>query len=263
MGNPPASASWVVGLQASVTTSGIEALECNGKVFFWVIWKPEGLLLCEELVLGGRTSRSQRPPYSKIINPSIIAEMLDLCWLWEKKWWALWFQLRRRLGRKIPGAQEFLVNIVRASLLKETNRCFIRNSSHLPLWVPGTDLGLSSLHSRLSHVTGPLLGSLYPFFNVVFIKFICRDCFHFAYEVVIWENELAEGLTGYFEVPELLVKTESGCCSDPCVCCLNHCLLMFAVTSTALREWSILPRHLSHKDDDWSCDPPILSRGGI
>lgn len=126
----------------------------NGKVFFWVIWKPEGLLLCEGLVLGGRTSRSQPPPYSKVTNPSIIAEMLDLRWLWKKKWWALWFQLRRRLGRKITGAQEFLVNIVRASLLKETNRYFIRNSSHLPLWVPGTDLGLSSLHSRLSHVTG-------------------------------------------------------------------------------------------------------------
>lgn len=121
-------------------------------------------------------------------------------------------------------SQEFLVIIVRVSVLKETNRCFIRSSSHLPLWVPGTELRLSSLHSQLSHATGPLLGSLYPFFGVVFIKFICRDCLHFAYEIVIWEDELAEGWTGHFQVPELLVKTESGCCLGPCVCCLNHCL---------------------------------------
>lgn len=160
--------------------------------------------------------------------------MLDLCWLWEKKWWALWFQLRRRLGRKIPGAQEFLVNIVRTSLLKETNRCFICNSSHLPLWVPGIDLGLSSLHSRLSHVTGPLLGSLYPFFNVVFIKFICRNCFHFAYEIVIWEDELAEGLTGHFQSQNCWWRLSLGAAQAPVYAVLTT---VFSCLQLLIQHW--------------------------
>lgn len=101
------------------------------------------------------------------------------------------------------------------------------SSRQLPLWV----LGLSSLLSLLSHVTGPLLDSLYPFFDVVFIKFMCRNCLHFAYEIVIWEDKLAQGLAGHFQVPELLLRL---------LCMLSYYgLLMFAVTDIALREGSI------------------------
>lgn len=41
--------------------------------------------------------------------------------------------------------------------------------SALPLLVPGIELRWFSLCSLVSHVTVPLLGSLYTFFSVVFI----------------------------------------------------------------------------------------------
>lgn len=185
--------------------------------------------------------------------------MLDLCWPWKEKWWALWFQLLRRLRRKITGAQEFLVIIVRASLLKETNRCCIRNSSHLPLWVPRDWARVV----ELAQPTQPCLWS--PARFIVSILWCASSSFVGIVSILhmkLWSGKMS--LQKDWPLSSLRTAGEDWVWVLLMPLCLNHCLLMFAVTSTALREWSILlPRHLSHKDDDWSCDPPILSRGNI